>query len=132
MPRIAIDTDSFVEKLFAKFGLSIEGGIGAAAFIGAAGVKAEVDQVAGGLRFQNHRINARFQSARLPRVQRFLNRFPADAHGIEFGDVEVVAQKITRTASVWSPRRDREADQAGTAIMKIAILSRKTSGLAGG
>src|SRR5205085_9901364 len=45
MPRIARDIYLLVENLFAQFRLSARRGIRTASFIGAAGVKAEADQI---------------------------------------------------------------------------------------
>src|SRR5437870_1078728 len=74
------------------------------------------------LRLQNDRIDARLQKLRTFRCKRFLDRLVANARRIEFGDIKMVAKKITGTAAIRSARRDGQTDQTGTAVMKIAVF----------
>src|SRR5713101_4475501 len=130
MPGIARDIEALIENRLAEFGLAAGSRIWTAALIGAARIEAEFEKVVRRLRFQDDGINARFKRARVFGGQRLLDGFPADAGGIEFGHVKMVAQKITRAAAVGRPRGYGEADQARATVMEIAMLRGGTGGRA--
>src|SRR6266699_6523541 len=84
MPGVAIDADAFIENSLADLGRSAGGRIWAAALIGAARIEIEADEVVGRLGFQDDRIDARLKRARIPRTERLVNCFAANAISIEF------------------------------------------------
>src|SRR3989442_14674647 len=126
MPGIAVNTQSFIEDPFAEFGLAARRGVGTAAFVGAARIEIEADKVVCRLGFKDDGVNSRLQGARIFRIKRLLNRFPADAGGIEFRNVKMVPQEESGTGAVRSPRGDREAHQARALVMEVAILRCET------
>ena len=97
MPRIAVDVDAFVEDLLADFCLSARRGEWTASFFSTASVEIESEepeQIGDCLRLENRRIDTGFEHARITRVERFANRFVGDARGVEFRNVEMVAQEV--------------------------------------
>src|SRR6266487_4799390 len=126
MPGIAVNTQAFIEDLFAEFGLAARGGVGAAAFVGAARIEVEADEVVGRLCFEDDRINSRLQRTRIFGIQRPLNSYPADARGVEFRNVKMIAQKKPGAGAVRCPRGDREAHKARALVMEDAILRCET------
>src|ERR1041384_7846074 len=102
MPRIAVDVDAFVEDLFTEFGLAAGRGKRTTTFLSTARVETKrkkPEQIGNGLRFENRRIHAGFEHARISRFDGFANRFVCDAGGIEFRHVEMVPQKVAGAAS---------------------------------
>ena len=51
-------------------------------------------------------------------------RFAGDAGGVEFGDVEMVSQKITGTGAVWSARSHSETYKTRAVVNEVAVLRR--------
>src|SRR6266851_364722 len=107
MPGIAVNTQSFIEDPCAEFGLAARRGVGTAAFVDGARIEVEADKVVCRLGFKDDGVNSRLQGARIFRIKRLLNRFPADADGIEFRRVKMIPQEKPGTGAVGSPRSDR-------------------------
>src|SRR5437773_1346565 len=122
MPGIAVNTQAFIEDFFTEFGLAPRRGVGTAAFIGAARIEVESDEVVCGLCFEDDGINSRLQGAWIFGIKRLLNGFPADARGIEFRNVKMVPKEESGTGAVGSPRGDRETHKARALVMEVAIL----------
>src|SRR5205814_4579978 len=118
--------DALVENLFTLPGSAAGCGIGTASFIGAASIETEPDQVIRGLRLEYGGINPRFECPWVCGGERLLDRLPSDARCIEFPDIEMIAQKKSGAGAISRSRRHREADQAGAAIMKVAVLRRES------
>src|SRR4051812_40381673 len=106
MPRIAVKVQPLVKNLPAHFCPAVRGRVGAAAFVGAAGVEPKPDKITGSLGFQYDRINTGRERDGGTRRQCFLNRLVRDVRGFEFGDIKMVAQEITGAAAVGSPGGD--------------------------
>src|SRR6185503_7232409 len=103
MPRIAVDVYAFVEDLLAQFRLSARRGERAAALFSTPCVETESkepEQIGYGLRLQNRGIHAGLENSWVASVQRFANRFVRYARGVEFRNVEVVAEEVTRARAV--------------------------------
>src|SRR5437879_10030272 len=99
-----------------------------ASFIGRDCLEAQADDVVGVQGFEDDRIDAGLESARLLGLECLANSFMANARRIEPGNVKMVAQEIARAAPVRSARGHRKADQAGTAVMKIAMFGSEAGG----
>src|SRR2546426_11212917 len=99
MPGVAIDTEALVEDFFADLRFAARGGEGAATLVGKAGVEDKADkteQVSHRLRLEHHGIGADIERARLAPAQGLPDGFASDCRGVEVGDIEAVAQGITR------------------------------------
>src|SRR5439155_1503844 len=70
------------------------------------------------------------ERARIFGIKRLLNGLPANASGIEFRHVKMIAQEIPGTGAVGSPRGDRETHEARALVMEVAILRCVSRGLA--
>src|SRR5207247_9065966 len=93
MPGIAGYTQAIIENLFAELGLSAGSGVWAAAFIGAARIEVETDEVVCRLRFEDDRKDTRLKRVRIFGIKRLPTRFPAAAGGIEFRHVKMIPQE---------------------------------------
>src|SRR6185503_15866419 len=122
MPGVTKNIDAFVENLLAQPGFSCGRGVGAAAFISAAGIEAKAEQVVGGLGLQDNGINTRLEGMRILRLKRLSDGFAANARRVEFRHVEMIAQEIAGTSSIRRARRHREADQTRSMVMEVAVL----------
>ena len=129
VPGIAVNIDALDQRLFGpSLRFAVRGGVGAAAFVSAAGIEAEANQIIRGLGFENDWINAGFEGARIFGTQSASAiGFTADSGGIELGDIEMVAQEIAGAAAIGGAGRGREADQAGAVVMEIAVLGGRTT-----
>src|SRR5215216_2736014 len=105
MPRIAVDVYAFVEDLLTEFSLATGRGEWTTPFFGTASVKTkseESEQVGDCLRFENRGIDTGFQHTRIACVERFANCFVSDTSGVEFCNVEVISEEISRAGSIGS------------------------------
>src|SRR5215471_20390170 len=100
MPRIAIVINSLIKNFLAKFCLAAGGRVRAASFVGAAGVKTQPNQIIGGLRLENDRIDARFERLGISGGQGLMNCFATDSSSVKFGNIEMVAEEITGAGAV--------------------------------
>src|SRR5215472_2623204 len=132
MPRIAVEIETLVEDLFADLCAAVRRRVRAAAFVGAAGIEPELDEIASSLSFENHRINARLECARVARGQGFVDGLASDAIRIELSDIEMGAQKITRTAAIGRSSGNGEANQTGAFVMKVPVASGEPMSAAAG
>src|SRR6266478_2346188 len=132
VPGVAVNVNALIEDFFAQPGLAAGRRVRAAAFVGAASVETEPDEVVGGLGFEDDGINARLEQLRVFGLKRLFDSLAANASGVEFGDIELVAQKIAGAAAVGGAGGNREANQAGAAILEIPILGGEGRGGAAG
>jgi len=92
MPRVAVNVDAIVEDFFSDPCFPVFRRVRTAAFIGAAGIEAEAEQVVGGLGFEDDGVGAGVEQTRVFGGDGFLNGFSANAGRIQLGDVKVVAE----------------------------------------
>ena len=103
MPRVAVDVYALIENLFAEFCFSICRRKRTASFFSTACIEIEshkAGQIGNCLWLENRRINAWLQYAWITRVESLANRFVGDASSVEFCDVEMVSQKVSRTGPI--------------------------------
>src|ERR1043165_1263514 len=125
MPGITVNVDAFVEDLFAHFRFATRQREWTASFFSTPCVETErkeSEQVSYCLRFEDHWIRAGIECARIASIECFSNRFICDVSGVEFADVEVVAQEVTGTGSIGCSRGGRETHQTPSFVEEVAVL----------
>src|SRR5262245_34189545 len=121
MPRVAVNIQPFVKDLLAHLRLVTGSGKRTAPFFGTTRVETEsklAHEISDCLWFEYRGIDAGLEHARIPGIERFTNRFVGDASGVEFRDVEMVAQEISRTGPIRRAGSHSQTHQTTSIVNK--------------
>src|SRR5215813_14220275 len=125
MPRIAVDVNALVENLLSDFALTTECAERAATFFSTPCVETkseEPEQIGDCLGLENHGIDAGIEHPGIARIECFADRFVRNARGVEFGNVEVVAEEVTGTGPVGCSGSGRQTHKTRLLVDEVAVL----------
>src|SRR5262245_3757085 len=122
MHWIAVKVQTFVEQPLTHARLAVLRRKRAPAFVRGACVKGsgqEAHQIGDGLRLQDHRVHARLDRPRLPRLYGLPYCFLSDLPDVESREVEVIAGVETRARAVGGARGHPKAALARPEVAAI-------------